>query len=179
MQLMQMNNQEIAQALISPENLPFLRKVVKIPELKLPSEDDRQKQYEEINQLINSEPIILPPDPMQVLEAEQTGQQPQPTELPSVEVDPIVDNHEVEAATCRSWLVSDAGRLAKIENPNGYKNVLLHMKEHMDILREEMMASSQAEMMQEGQNNNSGSKTPKAKQPEKVSGESSARTPIV
>ena len=113
-----------------------------------------------------------------ISEALVTGQEPQPVEMPSVPIDPLVDNHEIEAATCRSWAVSDAGRLAKIENPAGYKNVLLHIKEHMDVIREEMMAQLQAQEMQAETEQNSGSKSAKRKQPEKVNGESSARTPI-
>jgi hypothetical protein len=49
-------------------------------------------------------------------------------------VEPLVDNHAVEADICRRFLVSDAGRLAKNENPDGYKNVLLHMQRHMNIM---------------------------------------------
>ena len=53
---------------------------------------------------------------------------PPPQRLPSVEPDMDVDNHQLEADICRRWLVSDAGRLCKLENPAGYENVLLHMK---------------------------------------------------
>jgi len=110
MQLFQINNQEITQALMDPENLPYIAKVVKIPSFKLPGEDDRQKQYEEIVELVNSVPI--------------NGQS-------SVSIDSDVDNHQIEASICKSWLISSAGRQAKQENPNGYMNVLLHMKAHM------------------------------------------------
>ncbi len=137
MRLMDLNNMEIINALTSPENLPFIRKIVKMPEFKLPGEDDRQKQLEEIIELMNGEPIIIPPDPVQAAVAAQQGMPPQPTEMPSVEVDPLVDNHEIEAQICRSWLVGEAGRLAKLEKPNGYKNVLLHMKAHMEIVAQQ------------------------------------------
>ena len=35
----------------------------------------------------------------------------------SVQADSDVDNHTIEADICRRWLVSDAGRLCKLENP--------------------------------------------------------------
>src|SRR5574338_108371 len=73
MRLMELNNMEIVQALTAPENLPFIRKIVRMPEFRLPGEDDRQKQLEEIQQLLQVEPIVLPPDPMMILAAVQQG----------------------------------------------------------------------------------------------------------
>jgi hypothetical protein len=100
----------------------------------VPGEDDRQKQYEEILQLVNSEPIVLPPQPEQMMQAMMMGAPPpQEEEFPSVEVDPDVDNHQIEADICRRWLISEAGRLCKMDNPKGYKNVLLHFKMHKQI----------------------------------------------
>jgi len=115
LQLMQLNNMEVFEALVAPENLPFIRKIVRIPQFRLPGEDDRQKQYEEIEELINSVPI---PD-------EMTGGL-----IASVQIDPILDNHKIEAEICRGWLIGEAGRLAKVENQEGYMNVLLHFQEH-------------------------------------------------
>ena len=56
-------------------------------------------------------------------------------ENPSVEIEPEVDNNGFEAEVCKEWLKSDAGRLAKIENPGGYKNVLLHMMHHKEVMK--------------------------------------------
>jgi len=61
MQLMNLNNQEIMAALMDPENLPYIAKVIKIPGFHIPGSDDREKQNEEIDELVNSVPI--PPDP--------------------------------------------------------------------------------------------------------------------
>jgi hypothetical protein len=52
MQLFQLNNTEITSALMDPDNLPYIAKVIKIPQFKLPGLDDRQKQYEEIVELV-------------------------------------------------------------------------------------------------------------------------------
>jgi len=119
MQLLQAGNPEVMAALSAPENINMLAEAIGLDDFIFPGEDDRQKQYEEISVLTQSEPFM-----------DATGQ-----EVSSVQVEPLVDNHEVEAGICRRWLVSDAGRLAKTENPSGYKNVLLHMKMHMDALQ--------------------------------------------
>lgn len=141
MQLMALNNEEITAALMDPENLPYIAKVIKIPEFHLPGEEDREKQYEEIDELVNSAPI--PPDAESIHlyeQAKATGNPGavEPQEQPSVEIDPDVDNHQIEATICKGWLISAAGRLAKKENPDGYKNVLLHMKAHLTEVAKQM-----------------------------------------
>jgi len=175
MQLFTLNNEEIQAALLDPENLPYIAKVIKIPNFKLPGADDRQKQYEEITELVNSVPIVQPPTPKEMMIAEQTGQELVPNEQSSFPIDSDVDNHEVEAGICRSWLVSSAGRLAKVENRDGYKNVLLHMKAHIMIVQQQMLAQAQ---MQAEQETSGKAPAKKPKQSEKVTGESNARNPI-
>jgi hypothetical protein len=157
MELFKMNNEMLTGTLMTPENIPYIKRAIGLTDYIIPNEDDRQKQYEEIQLLINSEPIEMPPDPMMMEQAMQMGMPPPPpTRIPSVEADLDVDNHPLEADICRRWLVSDAGRLCKLENPAGYENVLLHMKMHkdMDLQKQiqEMMKQQQAQMgmMQQG-----------------------------
>lgn len=193
MQLMQLNNQEITSALMDPENLPHISKIIKIPQFHLPGEEDREKQHEEIDELINSTPIPVDPQSMQLYEqAKATGlpgaQEPQ--EQPSVEIDVDVDNHQIEASICKSWLISGAGRLAKRENPDGYRNVLLHMKAHMAIVNQQMQAQQLHVDQIALAGGKPGQKTlgepsvketappEKPKQSEKVSGERNARSPV-
>lgn len=134
MELFGMNNDAIMQTLLSPENIPYIKKAIGLTDYVIPGEDDRQKQYEEIELLINSEPIQMPPDPMMVQQAMMQGMPPPPPQsVPSIEADFDVDNHQLESDICRRWLVGDAGRLCKQENPAGYENVLLHMKMHKDM----------------------------------------------
>lgn len=153
MQLLQAGNPEILEIIGSPENLPVIREAIGLSEFFVPGEDDRNKQHEEIQQLINSQPLIIPPqvDPMMAM---QQGMDPnmmdpammQPQTLPSVEIDPEIDNHQIEFDTCRNWLVSEAGRLAKTDNPEGYQNVLLHAKAHLQVLQmQQMMMQQQAQ----------------------------------
>jgi hypothetical protein len=159
MNLMQMNNEQVLGVLGAPENLPIIRESLGLEDFYIPGEDDRNKQYEEIKLLLDSEPIVLPPtmDPMMaqdpmVAQDPMAMQAMMPQEVPSVEVDPDIDNHEIEFEICRSWLVSDAGRLAKIENEAGYKNVLLHAKMHLQIIQQQaaMMAASEQSAQSEG-----------------------------
>lgn len=138
MQLMQLQIPQVMEALTSPENLPFIKEAIGLNQFKIPGEADRQKQYEEIYTLVNSEPIV---DPMAV----GPDGNPMEAEIPSVEIDPDVDNDVVQAEICRSWLISDAGRLAKEENPAGYKNVLLHMKAHLMNQMQRMQSMAAAE----------------------------------
>jgi hypothetical protein len=74
---------------------------------------------DEIRQLTETEPII------------DINQQ----ESPSVDIEPTIDNNEIHADICRRWAISSAGRLAKVENPAGYKNVLLHMQRHVEVIQ--------------------------------------------
>ncbi len=149
MQLLETNNEQIIATLASPENLPYIKRAIGLTDYIVPGEDDRAKQYEEIQMLTNSEPIEMPPDPMMMQQAMAMGQPPpQPQEIPSVEPEYDVDDHKLEADICRRWLVSDAGRLCKTENAAGYKNVLLHMKMHKDMdIQKEMEAAMQAAPM--------------------------------
>jgi len=149
MELFGMNNDAIMSTLMAPENMPYIKRAIGLTDYIIPGEDDRQKQYEEIQLLVSSEPIEMPPDPMMAMQAQVNGMPPPPpVRVPSVEADVDVDNHALEADICRRWLVSDAGRLCKMENPLGYENVLLHMKMHKDIdmqmQMQQLMAQQQA-----------------------------------
>jgi hypothetical protein len=50
---------------------------------------------------------------------------------PSVPVDLLFDNHVVELEECRRWANSDAGQMARIENPAGFANVKAHAEAHL------------------------------------------------
>lgn len=132
MQLLNNGNPEILAIINSPENLPLIHEAIGINDFYIPGEADREKQYEEIKQLLNSEPIL---EPMGV---DELGQ-PIEEEIPSVEIDPDVDNDEIQYETIRIWAVSSVGRQAKEDNPNGYRNVLLHGKMHKMNMMAKMM----------------------------------------
>lgn len=132
MQLLQTGQPEILQILGAPENLPIIREAIGLDDFFVPGEDDREKQLDEIKQLLASEPMQEPDM--------QTGQI---TELPSVEVDPDYDNHSVQFEICRKWIISEEGQQTKTDNPSGYKNVLLHGKMHLQFVMQAQMAQQQ------------------------------------
>jgi hypothetical protein len=130
MQLFNLNNPKIMEIIGSPANLPLLQTTFGLNDLHLPGEDDREKQLEEIQELMNAAPTMGmgQPDPV-------TGQaQPQPES--SIQPELMVDSHDIEAEICRIWLVSEAGRQAKVDNNEGYQNVLLHMKTHIMMMQQ-------------------------------------------
>jgi hypothetical protein len=51
--------------------------------------------------------------------------------VPSVPVDLLFDNHAVEMEECRRWANSDAGQVARVENPAGFANVRAHAEAHL------------------------------------------------
>jgi hypothetical protein len=153
MQLIQTNNPDILQMIGSPENIGILAEAIGLTDFHVPGEDDREKQYEEIQILIKSQPMpqpipqppVLPQQmhtgpgvPPQIMQQQQQPipQPPQMQNMPSVMPELLVDNHAVEAGICRSWLVSETGRQCKIDNPPGYQNVLLHLQIHIQMLQQ-------------------------------------------
>lgn len=158
MKLIELNNPEVLQMLALPENIPMVRKIVGLDNFFIPGEDSRAKQLEEIQQLMASNPI----DEI----------------TPSVVVDPELDDHMVEAETTKSWLIGEEGRAAKIDNPMGYMNVLLHYKMHNMIAQQQMQAQMQAQMAMQGDSASSPAK-PNGKVPEApVKENSDAQTPV-
>ena len=128
MQLIQLNNPAILESLGAPENLEILSNALGLNDFNLLGIHDREKQHEEIGLLTKSEPL---PQINQM-----TGM---PEEVTSIMPEFEVDNHKIEIEICRDWCVGEIGRQVKIENPAGYKNVLLHMKVHNEMLQAQMM----------------------------------------
>lgn len=144
MKLFENMNPAIQSLLTTPENMPFLYDAIGLVDFEIPGEDDRNKQYEEIQQLINSDPIEEPPDPMMMQQAQMQGQELPPIEKPSVEIDMEFDNHNIHFECCRKWIVSEVGRGCKTENEPGYRNVLLHAMQHKQQIMMAMMQQQQA-----------------------------------
>lgn len=156
MQLMQLNNPEILEAISAPENIDILKQVIGLPDFQVPGNDDRIKQYAEIQQLVNSEPIVIPGMPID--DGMGNVMEGQEQELPSVEVEQFIDNHLIQSEICRRWLVSDAGRIAKVSNPLGYRNVMLHMMGHVQFIQAAQMAAQSQQDTQNPDNKQSENK---------------------
>lgn len=111
MQLLTAGVPEVLALLGAPENLPIIREAIGLDNFFVPGEDYVEKTYEDIKLLLNSQPIMDP----------ESGQ-----EIPSVEVDPLYAEPSIQFEIVRKWVVSEAGSVAKIENQEGYRNVLLY-----------------------------------------------------
>ncbi|HEY6021788.1 MAG TPA: hypothetical protein VIY48_18540, partial [Candidatus Paceibacterota bacterium] len=80
---------QINEAIINPDNIEFLKKVIGLPELHIAGEDDRTYQLSVIQQLLQSPPMGA---------------------MSSVPPDPNVVDIEVAIAVTQAWIKSDQGQ---------------------------------------------------------------------
>ena len=151
-QLMASSDPMIQQALADPSNIGFVKGVLGLSDLVVPGEDSRNKQLREIDLLMASAPVAKtsvcgsPNDESAPLNLSGNGPslsgaaREHVTEghrlksvllESSVPVDLLFDNHVVELEECRRWANSDAGQIARIENPAGFANVRAHAEAHL------------------------------------------------
>lgn len=155
MKLLETQNPEVLALLGSAENLPIIREAIGLVDFFVPGEDAREKTYDDIKQLLNSEPI-------------PTGDEMMP-EVPSIEVDPIFDDLDIGFEIVKKWVLSEAGRQSKIDNEAGYRNVLLYGKMFQ-------MLQQQAMMQQMPPNGAEGAQTSETNQEAPIVGESNVPT---
>jgi hypothetical protein len=62
-----------------------------------------------------------------------------------VPIDELLDDHAAELAEIRRWASSDAGQLARAQNPLGFANVRAHAAAHQAALARQ---SAQAALQQ-------------------------------
>lgn len=136
MQLLQAANPAILEILGAPENLPLLRERIGLTDFYVPNEDDVLKTYDDIKLLLNSAPI-------------PTGDPTNP-EQPSVDIDPIYDNPKIGFEIVRKWVISEAGRQAKQDNPEGYRNVLLYGSNYRQLMMMNAMNEQGAQQAETG-----------------------------
>ena len=103
-QLLTLKDEFISEALYHPNNIPLLTKALGAPDFFVPNNDDRTKQYAEFADLLAGIPV---------------------------EINPTVDDHDIEAEVCRSFLVSPTGLMIKKNNPAGYQAIEEHMNGHL------------------------------------------------
>ncbi|NDQ58034.1 MAG: hypothetical protein GZ088_13260 [Acidipila sp.] len=111
------------QAMSAPENMAVLKRLSGLDEIALPGDDARVKQYREIAQLISAAPLIAANPATGAIVMT-------PTILP----DEFADDHASELETCKRWLTSESGQLAKAQNPEGFANVRAHAMLHQQII---------------------------------------------
>jgi len=144
-QLMANPDPTIQAALRAPANLGLIKSLVGLSELVVPGDDARNKQLREIQTLLTAEPLALTG---QTLLSPQNGVMATPfasstpeTLAPgllavrsTVPVDELLDDHATELEECRRWASSDAGQIARVQNPAGFANVRAHAAEHAAAL---------------------------------------------
>jgi hypothetical protein len=133
-QLMASSDPLIQQALADPANVGFVKSVLGLSELVVPGEDSRNKQLREIDLLMAGAPVA---EKVAGGRGQVAGENLTPDThylLPSLPVDLLFDNHAVELEECRRWANSDAGQIARIENPVGFANVRAHAEAHLQAI---------------------------------------------
>lgn len=148
--LFNMNNPIIAQALVDSQNLGDMTRLLGFDKIHVPGDDQRNKQLREINELKMSAPIPqmqpqMNPDGSPMVDV---NRQPvmQPIEVSSIPPESI-DNHQVHWETTQAFLVSDQGQQLKVENPPAYQNILLHGEEHQQELQKQQMQQLQMQTL--------------------------------
>ncbi len=138
-QLMASSDPLIQEALADPSNIGFVKSLLGLSDLVVPGEDSRNKQLREIDLLLVGQASSLSGVPQHDPErggegvaqnGKTTGYKPVLLE-PSVPIDLLFDNHVVELEECRRWANSDAGQIARVENPAGFANVRAHAEAHL------------------------------------------------
>ena len=112
-QLMALDDPFIQQALTDPSNIGYLKGVFGLTELNVPGEDSRNKQMRAIDQMLKDIPV---------------------------QVNELLDNHQVAMAETKRWYNSDAGQEAMLENPQGVAMVEQNYQMHLQAAMAEQMA---------------------------------------
>jgi len=130
-QLMTSDDPQIGPFLTYPPNLGQIKGLLGLTDFVIPGEDSRNKQLREIQELLKAAPV-------QSMEPDPTTGQMMPQTTPTVPIDPIMDDNQVEFVECQAWSNSDDGQKAKIENPQGFANVRAHAVMHHAALQQQM-----------------------------------------
>jgi hypothetical protein len=149
MNLLTMSEQNplLAKIMALPDNQRYGKELIGL-DLVIPGEAAANKQLREIAILLQGEPIIDVNDVDQTIAsaaaAAAVGQPPPPIDPQAaltpmtpepVEVDPDFDDHEYEWEAGLAWVNSPDGQKAKVDNPQGFENVRLHLLEHKQYMQ--------------------------------------------
>lgn len=133
-------NAGAAAILAEPKNAVILKDIVAIPGLVVPGADESEKQLAEIKLLLKEAPIPNVQAQQQfallTIAAKITGKpappplKPEQESKPSIGIDEDFDVNPVELKAGTDWVNSREGQQAKIDNPDGFMNVRLHLLLH-------------------------------------------------
>ena len=142
LELVGLNNQMITSILFHPENAGLISQILSIDDLYIPGDDQRNKQLEEIRELVQGQPN--PPAPLAPGQMPDPNNPPMPTSSVPIEV---VDDDSVHIAVLSAFICSTVGQALKENNPGAYANLMLHYQEHEQRLQMQQM---QEQMMNQG-----------------------------
>ena len=126
-ELIQMQNPAINQALFTPDNARILQDSLALNEFTLPGENQRLKQMLEINDLTKMQPIA--------------------PNVPSIPIDADVDDDTVHISVATNWAVSLAGIDCNRNNPAGYMNVIYHINLHKQNQAQKQLQQAKTQIM--------------------------------
>jgi hypothetical protein len=106
--LVTLNNDYVNEGLFNSNNIPLLSRAIGLRDLHIPGQNDRDKQYAEISDLIKGIPRA---------------------------VNPLVDDHLVHIQSLKYWLTSTAGLNCEKYNSQGYQLAMQHLQEHQLALQ--------------------------------------------
>lgn len=104
MELIPLNNEYVNEALFNPMNSELISRALGAPDLYIPGQDQRDKQYSEIADMLKGIPV---------------------------EIDPLIDDDPIHIQVIKSWGASSTGMAIKKINPQGYALSMQHLNEHM------------------------------------------------
>lgn len=136
-QLMESQDPYIQNILGDTSNLKTLKRLLGMDQLVIPDEDSETKQFREIQMMKASPPQMVQGQPSVGPAGEIIPGAP--TFTPSVPVDPLVDDHAVEGESCKRWLRSPEGQLAKYRAPAWYANVRAHLQAHVEAQQQQQL----------------------------------------
>jgi len=151
MTLLNMKNQSIDAALFHPENTSLIARILGLSELYIPGDEDRNKTLINIMELAKAAPLPGMPtiDPV-------TGAQIPGPEMPSIQIEPAVDNIPVAIETIKAFLNSMVGIELKRTLPLGYRNVVAYLTQYTTLQQQQMMQEQMAAAAAGGDNGQSG-----------------------
>jgi hypothetical protein len=128
------NPQAAALIFSSPKNMTVAQRMKGLGELEIPGADARQQQLREIKLMGEHAKAGMAPQPV----LDPLSGQMLPPQTSTVQVDPVLDDHEAHIRASKEWAASDEGQTARVSNPALFLDLQLHVKEHMMALAASM-----------------------------------------
>jgi len=144
------------QLIFEPKNLALAKDLGGLPDLEIPGADSEEKQLAEIKELLQATPIpniqAIQQYQVAAMMAQASGQNPPPQPDPDSMLLPSVqtkwyDDDAAEYSAGIDWMRSSVGQQAERENPEGFKNVELHIKMHQAKMQKQQQDQVQQAMI--------------------------------